>query len=230
MNNKISSLHHPLVKHFVKLREKASYRKEQDSVLVMGDTLINELPVKPKNVLTIENSSIEILKKISGLTSFSESIAEVGLPKPTSVGTVSSLLVIDQISDPGNLGTLLRTALALNWGGVFLLPNSVDPFNDKVMRASRAALFKLPWQQGSFEELQELVKRFTPLIADIKGTNLKEIGQPKHPLLVLSHEAHGVSDQMAQLGQKVTVPMANMESLNVAVAGSILMYGLWTTN
>ncbi len=228
MPNKISSLLHPIVKHFVKLRDSALYRHEQDSVLLMGNRLVAEVMQKraPKEVFTKERVTENILRKVSGLSTFNETIAEFPMPKQQSLDSFSKLLVIDHIADPGNLGTLLRTAVALGWEGVFILPNSVDPFNDKVMRSSRAALFSLPYKMGSFEDLNSLSIGFTPLIADLSGQNLQQIAKPQKPMLVLSNEAHGVSEKMKKWGTRITIPIANMESLNVAAAGAILMYYL----
>jgi TrmH family RNA methyltransferase len=137
--------------------------------------------------------------------------------------------VLDRISDPGNLGTLLRTALALGWEGAFLTPHSADPFNDKAIRASKGACFFLPLQEGSYEELEELLKenQITAYVADLKGTSLPNL-KVKHPLaLILGNESLGPSAWAKQHGSAISIPMKkDVESLNVASAGAILMYEL----
>lgn len=228
MTEKISSLQHPLVKHFVKLRTSASYRLEQNSVLVMGKTLVNELSIhtKPKELFTPERVTAAIIKKVTALPSPEQMVAEFPMPPQQNLKKLSKVLVFDHLADPGNCGTLLRTALALGWEGVFFLPGCVDPFNDKVIRSSRAALFTLPYYLGTMDDLQAMSSGFTPIIADTEGTPLVKIQKPKKTMLILSNESHGVSSTMEKWGEKVTIPIAQMESLNVATAGAILMYTL----
>jgi len=239
----IASPHNPLVKHLVKLREDKHYRIVHDSVLVTGYKLVHEVvahtPAKKWFVTDSQAAydqkgevievSTSVMKKITGLPSPEPIAAEFPLPKPHSLIGLTSLLVLDAIRDPGNLGTLLRTALALGWGGVFLLPTCVDLCHEKVIRASRAAPFRLFWQEGTWEEIEALQKteKFQPFIADTSGNPLHAIPPPSKPLLLLSNESQGVRGWVEKLGQKITIPMdENMESLNVAVAGAILMYSL----
>ena len=90
------------------------------------------------------------MRKLTGLDTVPASIlvAEVEAPRlhlpanPPPAGY--RLLVLDGVQDPGNVGTLLRTALALGWDGAALLPGCAEPFSDKCLRASRAAAFRLP--------------------------------------------------------------------------------------
>lgn len=238
----ISSTQNPLVKHLVKLRENRKYREEQGRVVVSGYKLVRELTAlsPPLRIFIEERSDATdvkesylmtsaVFKKITGLSTPEPIAAEFSLPLPSSLMHQAPLLVLDAIRDPGNLGTLLRTALALGWGGVYLLPTCVDPFHEKVIRASRAALFHLPWRIDSWEQLKELKEnqKLTVYIADREGISLSKIHSTKHSLLLLSNEAQGVRSQDYVQGQRITIPMhGEMESLNVAIAGGILMYGL----
>jgi len=232
MSDKISSLSHTLVKHLLKLRKDADYRQATQSCLVMGKKAISEAMryAKPKHILSSDPSHIqvseEVFKKITGLTSPEPMLAEFPLPQPQSLQDVPSLLVLDRVTDPGNLGSLLRSALALGWGGVFFLPHCVDPFNDKVLRASKAALFSLPYTTGHLQDLFALAPHFSAYVADLTGNELNKTFPSKRPLLVLSHESQGVSAELQDFGTKITIPIKNMESLNVAAAGAILMYEL----
>lgn len=170
-----------------------------------------------------------VLKKLIGLPSYEPIAAEFPLPTPSELEGAGPLLVLDAIRDPGNMGTLLRTALGMGWQGVFLLPTCVDPFHDKVIRASRGALFQLPWRQGDWRELLLFQKKqaLKLYVADIEGTPLKKATLDTKALLLLSNEARGVSEECKELGEKITIPMpGGTESLNVAVAGSILMF-MW---
>lgn len=238
----IASIHNPLIKHVVRLRENRRYREEHGSVCVSGFKLVREIAalVAPQRVF-VENledaipcSEIyqvapPIFKKITGLPSPEPIAALFPLPTACNLSALAPLLVLDAIQDPGNMGTLLRTALALGWGGVFFLPGCVDPLSDKVLRASRGALFRLPWQEGSLDELILLQAQagLVPYVADLEGEILTALKPSKKSMLVLSNEGRGTGASFKEFGQKITIPMeGEMESLNVAIAGAIIMYHL----
>ncbi|MCH9627761.1 MAG: 23S rRNA (guanosine-2'-O-)-methyltransferase RlmB [Chlamydiales bacterium] len=230
----IVSTHNPVIKHLVKLRTNARYRIEQGHVVISGLKLVAELSevLPPSRLFSLEPLPIphirvseSVMKKITGLPSPEGMAAEFPFPEATSLKNKAPLLVLDRITDPGNMGTLLRTALALGWKGVFFLPGCVDPFHEKVIRASRGALFYLPWQEGDWEQLRELPH--TAYTADIEGRPLPEVAPNENSMLVLSNEAQGISPEGAELGERVTIPMpGKMESLNVAISGAIMMYAL----
>jgi TrmH family RNA methyltransferase len=244
MRHNLTSIHHPLVKHLNKLRQDRQYRYIEQSVLIEGLKPIQEMdPSQVRKLVYIEKwkdqlplavkeewmMSEAMMKKLSGMTASEGIIAEVEMPPFGSLNHLDFVLALDGISDPGNMGTLLRTALALGWEGVYILPNSCDPYNDKALRASRGAHFRLQLGQGTVKELQKLVQEsgWEPLVADVKGDLLQTFGPSKKRLLVLGNEAHGASSDISRFCSKVTIPMPGaMESLNVAVAGGILMYGL----
>lgn len=249
MTREISSLQHPLVKHLVKLQQNRYYRYETQSVVVEGKKIIQELPKQHviKNLLVLNNNAIppgieceniifaneSIFDKISSLHTSEGILAEVTMPKSAMLDNMKRVLAFDGISDPGNIGTLLRSALALGWEGVFLLENCCDPFNDKAIRAAKGATFRLPMVTGTWNELQELQKQSELLsfVADIHGTPIEDISKSKGILLVLSNEAHGPSKESLECCKAVTIPMSSeMESLNVSAAGAILMYILGKTN
>lgn len=233
----ITSLQHPLIKHWVALRKENSYRKESNTVLLIGDTIIQEFPhpikalisTKPSNIRAEKKYlvTVEMLHKIAGLGSFEGIIAEVDLPSPQNVEEKNFVLIVDQIQDPGNLGTLLRAALGLGWEGIMATPGTADFFNDKTIRASRGAIFHLPFAYKTPEEIAAWVERKKiPLwIADAKGTPINEIPCKPPIALLLSHEGQGVREWSRAIGRPLSVPLQNnVESLNVAIAGAILLY------
>ncbi len=148
------------------------------------------------------------------------------MPKEPSWEGKKYFLILDSLSDPGNLGTLFRTALALGWDGIWLTPGTVDPFNDKALRAARGATFCLPFAWKTREEIIEATKKgaLTLYTADIEGKPLHTIS-PRPPLaLILSSESHGPQNWPSE---KITIPMQpHVESLNVASSGAILLYTL----
>lgn len=245
MSIEISSLQNSFVKHLVRLRQNRDYREEHHSIFIEGIKLVNEVgksqPVKalvatdptllPKDVSAdhIYIVSDAVMKKISGMQSPEGLAAEIATPKHSSLSGKSFLLAYDGINDPGNLGTLLRSALALGWEGAFILDNSCDPYNEKAIRAAKGATFRLPIAVGSWKELKEIIKNncLEPFVADIKGEKIQDMKLKNGILLVLSNEAHGVSDEAAKQCRRLTIPMSGqMESLNVAAAGAIFMYAL----
>jgi len=242
---KLLSAQHPLVKHLVKLQRNKNYRKEQQTVVIEGKKVIDELCIHfaPLKILTSNPSLLKgstqqteqfqvtdaIIEKISTTLNPEKILAEFSLPKPHSLQNREAVVACDAIQDPGNLGTITRTALALNWEGIFFLNNCCDPFNNKTLRASKGALFHIPYRQGNWEELTKLIQinHLTPLVADLKGTPLDQLHTIKKPLLLLSNEAHGVSDRANQFDQKVSIPQSKeMESLGVASAAALLLYNL----
>ncbi len=245
MEREITSLQHPLVKHLVRLRQNRDYREERQSVFIEGGKLIGEVcSHKPAKVIIAYDStyippgvmadeiimvSEAVMHKISGLQTPEGVAAEAAIPQQASLEGLRWILVCDGVSDPGNLGTLLRSGLALGWEGAFILNDSCDPYNDKAVRAAKGATFRLPIAMGTWSELQRIIalNKLQPLAADIKGTSINDIQIDGGALLVLSNEAHGLSDEAQRLCQKVRIPMpGDMESLNVAVAGGILMHML----
>jgi TrmH family RNA methyltransferase len=231
LTKKIDSLQHPLVKRWVKLRTERSYREETQAVLVVGKKIINELQTK----ILISNRpgpnveylvTDEILKKITGLHNPDGFAAEVILPKPQMLLGKKYIIILDRISDPGNLGTLLRTALALNWEGVIVTPDTVDLFNDKALRAAKGATFRLPYTCMTHEEIADFLKKnsFHAYTADIEGDVLGTIRFKAPIALILSNESSGPTHD---IGKKITIPMSkSAESLNVAAAGAILLYSM----
>jgi TrmH family RNA methyltransferase len=235
----ITSLQHPLVKHLVKLRTNRSYRTSEKKVLIVGENLLKEVPLKTlitvnetPTGLKAENYFVvteSIMKKITGLEHPEGYAAEVEMPQEASFKSIRRLLILDGVSDPGNMGTLLRTALALGWQGAYITGNSCDPFNDKALRAAKGATFRLPLSFGDWDDLKGLILRnkITPLAADMGGIEIEKIEKNQSIALILGNEACGISETADQLSSKIAIPMSGkMESLNVAVAGGILMYCL----
>lgn len=239
MTQKILSLQHPKVKHFTKLLNDRKYRKETSKVLLVGEKMIAEYPHAIDCIIATEETHFkakehiittpEILEKISGLCNFSGIIAEVLIPKPQELSNAKFLLIIDKIQDPGNLGTILRTALGLGWDGVIATTGSCDFFNEKVLRACQGAIFKLPYCIMDENDIQKMLKAkgFYVVTADAQGKALETL-KPTAPIaLILSNEGQGLSAWAKDFGQLAAIALHNrIESLNVAVAGAIFLYEL----
>jgi TrmH family RNA methyltransferase len=138
------------------------------------------------------------------------------------------VLVLDAVQDPGNVGTLLRTAFALGAAGAVLLKGTADLANPKVVRGAMGASFRLPAVAAEVPEFANWAGRehLTVWTAATDGTPLGRTPAPERLALVVGNEGAGVSDAVRALAQQhVAIPLARgAESLNVAVAAGILLY------
>jgi RNA methyltransferase, TrmH family len=240
MITEISSLQHPLVKKWVRLRSEKEAREEEGLVLLVGEKMIRDLSkqiefqalisVRPASEIgALERYIVkeEILRKITGVASPDGFAAVAKLPEPVSLHSLARkkrVLILDRLADPGNLGTILRTALALGWDGVLLTPGTVDPFNDKALRASKGALFSMPyvWADGALFLQQSQLPAY---LADLEGTALSDAKVADAFALILSNEGQGPSGWAERDAQKISIPMRReVESLNVAASGAIFLY------
>ncbi|HSH46405.1 MAG TPA: RNA methyltransferase [Longimicrobiales bacterium] len=137
-------------------------------------------------------------------------------------------LVLDAVQDPGNLGTLARSAAAFGCGALVCLPGTVDPWNPRAVRASAGALFRLAVVSADVEAVPGWLadRGFTALGADAAGESIATVPIPARPALVVGNEGAGLGSGARSLCSGfVSVPMrGGTESLNVAVATGILLY------
>ena len=133
------------------------------------------------------------------------------------------IVYLDQINDPGNLGTILRTAVAFNYDAVVLSKGSVDLYNEKVIAASKGAIFLVDAFVGDISDYQD--KQIIVSTLDENSIPLNECKKPNDFVLVLGNESHGVSEPIIKIAnQLVKIEMNDViDSLNVAIAGAILM-------
>lgn len=238
----ITSLQNPQVKHWTKLRHNRDYRYDTKSVLVEGKNTITELSRKetPLTLITVHEDlcpahhsstqvvlvSEQVMKKITEVEESEGIVAEMRMPEWDTLINKKWIIALDGVSDPGNVGTLIRTSLALGWEGVFLNPTACDPYNDKALRAAKGATFQQALRMGEMEEIFQFASQnnIPILAADMKGeTPQKDISSGA--ILVLGSESHGISEKVFKSTKRISIPMTNeMESLNVAIAGGILMY------
>jgi TrmH family RNA methyltransferase len=147
------------------------------------------------------------------------------LPLPDSP---TFILIPDHIRDPGNLGTLIRSAAAAGVQAVLLPPETTDAFAPKVVRAGMGAHFRLPIRAMTWEEIEQVVRLegLKVYIADMDGVSCWETDLREPLMLVVGSEAEGASESARRLAtQKISIPMSGkVESLNAGVAGSVLMF------
>jgi TrmH family RNA methyltransferase len=138
------------------------------------------------------------------------------------------LLIPDQIRDPGNLGTLLRSAAAAGVQAVLLPPETTDAFAPKVVRSGMGAHFRLPIHSKTWEEIKQMSQsaNMEIFLADMDGKSCWETDFRQPLALIIGGEAEGASEEARKLAaEKISIPMSgDIESLNAGVAGSVLMF------
>ncbi|MCU7557097.1 TrmH family RNA methyltransferase [Macrococcus capreoli] len=242
---RIESVNNLKIKQIAKLHTRKE-RKKSNQFLIEGFHLVEEaaksnidiemiLTVNPEklNEVIVENSKeqFEITFKIAEKLSQTEApqgiYAVCNMPEVSNI-EMNKVLYLDRIQDPGNVGTIIRTADAAGMDAVIIAKGTVDIYNDKVLRASQGSVFHIPVVEMDFAEAKDLVK------GKVYGTSLdnavdyKSIEANEQFMLVLGNEGQGVDEAiLAQTDENLYVPIhGKAESLNVAVCAGILMYHL----
>jgi TrmH family RNA methyltransferase len=242
MNKYINSFQNPLIQHLIKLRKNKSYRLAHGSAIIQGKknfyNICHHLQIK--NLLLTKNLdshaihaenivqvSHAVMNHVSGVETPDGIFAEVSISPPPALNTQGKTLILDRLQDPANMGALCRTAYALGWDRIILLTPCVDPFNDKVVRGSKAASLLVPIYQMTTEAMLNSFVDTPLFLADLGGEPYHKVLPPKNKRfgLILGQEAKGPSTLLQQNSQQIlTIPIsAKAESMNVAAAGSILM-------
>ena len=202
----------------------AQWNPEQ--LYVIEDHLKNASELFPHiNQAHIFIVSYEVMKKISTATTPSGILAVFAIPQPSLPITLSSGIVLAQIQDPGNMGTLIRSATAFGYKTVVLV-EGCDPYSSKVIQSTAGTIAYMQLISLSWDELLQN-KGSLNLCALVvnNGTEPQKLNV-EHSLLVVGNEAHGLPDAwIQQCQQRMTIPMhSSTESLNAAVAGSIALF------
>lgn len=235
MFKEISSKDNNKLKHAASLKE-SKYRKEYQEFLAEGKKSL-EMALKSGNVKEIftvkplENIpddivqyivKPELLKKVSSSVN-PEGVVFVNNIVNRKPKTFNKVVYLDHLNDPGNVGTILRTALAFDYDAVIFSEGSCDPYNEKVVAASKGAIFSLPILTGELKEYSYGKEVIVSALSD-RAIDIKELKTPKSFILVVGNEANGVSDETMKLASVITkIEIKNIDSLNVAIATGILM-------
>lgn len=238
----ISSKQNTKIKEIGKLISDNSYRKERKEFVIEGfhllemaleDNLVKAIfSLEPiKNIdekITNYIVSEDILKKISTQKNPQGVVAICSMRKEKEISH-NNVLYLDGVSDPGNLGTLLRTALAFSFKDVILSKGSVSLYNEKTISSSQGAIFRLNIISGDEQNLINLKEKGYKILAtEIKGSvELKNIKKSDKQVLILGNEAHGVNEKILNLAdERIRIDINEIESLNVAICGAIMMHYL----
>lgn len=176
--------------------------------------------------IEVEEVSDEIMQYASCDVTPQGVIAVCRKPINTIERPSQKCLFLDGVSDPANVGAIIRTAAASGYNDIYMC-NSADPFSPKSVRASMSGIFKVKTHQGDKQQLLEMIN-LPFIVADMDGEDVFETTFPKDFCLVIGNEARGVSQELIdRANYTVKIPMQNdMESLNASVSAGILMYAL----
>jgi len=229
---KISSKDNPLIKYLSKLYSSKKERDESNQFIIEGYNQVREAKRAGvlESVYSIKEESDypeaiiiteSLLKKITD-TVTPEGIIGVVHKVETALNS-DYILYLDHLQDPGNLGTLLRSALAFNFLTI-ILDNTVDLYNPKTIRASEGAIFHLNFSHDTLEELKK--EGYYLVGTSLNGMPLETtLISHKKVVLILGNEGRGVSPIILEKTDiNLTIKMNEIESLNVGVAGAIIMH------
>ena len=209
-------------------------REKTKTFLIEGKNIIEEAK-KHNKILTyitddlnkIEDNIFYVDKKLKeSLSSLKNSNEDIALVKYLDIKEVSTdtILLIDDVRDPSNLGTILRTALAFNIKDVVLSLNTVDLYNPKVLRASEGAIFSLNILREDLISFISKHKDYKVLSTFLKANDLKALKTNKK-MIVIGNEGKGVSEEILKISDDyLKIPIKNIDSLNVAIATSIILF------
>ncbi len=230
----------------VKLLRSLADKKERDSqgvFIAEGANLVKDIPTDADvRAVFVAESKAEslaeltarfgeptvledrIFQSVSGTVTPSGVLAIVGKPcNEPNFG--KRLMVLDGVSDSGNVGTIIRTAASAGFGDVVLI-NAADPYSPKAVRASMGGIFKVRVHTMTAEEFLQL--KYSVYVLDMAGEDIFKAQPSARFALAVGSEAHGVSDVLSSAAEKVlSIPMTGaVESLNASVSAAIAMYVL----
>lgn len=235
----ITSLENNQVKLWTKLQMK-KYRDLYHFFLVEEKHLIQEA-IKANVLETliiregVKNEFIKepilvseaVMKKISTHVSLNDYVGICRI-KEKDINSFNSLIVLENIQDPGNMGTIIRTAYCLGYDGLLISNDCVDIYNEKVIASSQGAIFRLPIIRKDIKEIYQVlknnnVKLYATSLQDAQ--ELSTIVPSNKYALVMGNEGNGLSKYCKDNADlKIKIEMSNFDSLNVAVATGICAY------
>jgi len=213
------------------VQELISYKPQFIDTIYAND--VWEAPSSDRN-LTIIRTTAKDMERLSHHTAAPSVIALVNISKEAKfkLSLQKFYLYLDQITDPGNLGTIIRTA---DWYGlkqIFLSPNCVDLYNSKVIQSAMGSHFRVNCLEIDFENLIQKHKFDSIFATTMNGESLTTFNSIDNSLIVMGSESHGVSKEIFELSTlKITIPsFGQTESLNVAVATGIILHHFTANN
>ncbi len=179
----------------------------------------------------VEEVEDNLLNRLSDTETSQGILSVIPELQPSLPKTIDFVLICDSIRDPGNMGTILRTACAAGVQAIFLSPESVDHYSPKVLRSAMGAHFHIPILKSSWEEIKEILTRVeAPIriyLSDVREGNPLWQCDLTHPsAIIISNEATGATAAAQALAtDRIHIPMpGGFESLNASIAAAILLF------
>lgn len=245
----ITSTQNKRVKYAKTLQTKARLRRSDMKLILEGNRLIHDAlhrGAKPDFVLytpdradydliaILQNRncdllpvSDEVLNYVSDTQQAQGIVGIFFIPKPNLPKTPQRILIMDTIREPGNMGTILRTAGAAGVDLVILSPGCVDPYNSKVLRAGMGAHYYVPIVEATWNEIQNFCDDIPIYSATAKADmRYTDVDWTKPSAFIIGNEAHGISKNAKNISQaSISIPMASAtESLNAAIATAVILF------
>lgn len=219
----------------VRKLQQRKYRWQERKFIAEGPKVVADLlesGLKAQFIWSTESfpgaeiASEKELAKLSHFSTFNQVLAVFDFPQ-FQKGKEGPVLILDRINDPGNLGTLIRTADWFGFSAVYCLNGTADVFNPKTVQSTMGSLARVPIIYGEAEEVYaELEQSHSFYCADMDGDNPKSIDPAPSFALVMGSESHGPDTFWRDKSTVITIPkigQSSIDSLNVAVSGGILM-------
>ena len=227
----IESVNNERIKEYAKLNSK-KYRDETGLFIVEGEHLVEEALKKTSaiDIFSLDDSytkvSEAVMRKLSSLNTLPNVLAIC--KKPSEEEIKGNILILDGIQDPGNLGTIIRSAVAFGIDNIITSEDTVDYLNSKVLRASEGMVFHINIvEKDLFEELPKLKDKYKIYTTNVvNGSDVSKINVDKPYAIIMGNEGNGVKKEIAEYASEaIYIPMNEAcESLNVAIATSIILY------
>lgn len=236
-----TSLENKKIKELKKLHKK-KYRDQIGLFLIEGEHLLEEALKKnlvceifylegfqKEQIVPVHTVTSTVMKELSELETIPNVIALC--KKKDEVVSGNRILAIDGVQDPGNLGTMIRSAVAFHVDGILLGEDCVDLYNSKTIRATQGMIFHIPIEKGNLQiKMKEYRSNGCHLYATNveHGKSLKCIEKYEKVCIIMGNEGNGVKEELQALCDELLYIDMNpvCESLNVAVATSIILYEL----
>ncbi|OUP77807.1 rRNA methyltransferase [Erysipelatoclostridium sp. An173] len=234
----ITSTNNNTIKTLIKLKQK-KYRNQFGYYLIEGEHLVNEalkanqveciITTKPlKSNLEVIEVSEEVMAKLAFTKSPTNIMAKCKIDSNNELMMKKRYLILDDLQDPGNIGTLIRSALAFGIDQVILSKNCVDLYNDKLLRAMQGANFHISCIYGDLTEIIEKLQANGVVVVGSaleNGQDISLIEKTEKMAFIVGNEGNGMNQNILDKCDYIGyIPIQTIESLNVAIAGSILMY------
>ncbi len=235
----ISSKANPIIKKISSLTEK-KYRRLYglfivESVKAVDECISSGMPVEEivctQNLADRYANPIivtdELFERISTEKSPQGVLAAVKLPQNSVSAPQGSCLLLDRLQDPGNIGTIIRTANAAGYTDIYLV-NCADAYSPKTVRASMGGIFYVNIHEGGYDEVFGALKGVSVICADMAGEDIFAFNAPAKFCLCIGNEGGGVGDEVSKRAEyTVKIPMRETcESLNAGVSAAVAMYVL----